>query len=78
MLQTKMLLTREAAEYLKVKTSYLQKMMMKKEIPYTKPNGKLCYFDVADLDKWLQRNRIASNEEIAKQAQIIVIQTKRK
>ena len=73
-----MLLTREAAEYLKVKTSYLQKMMMKKEIPYTKPNGKLCYFDVADLDKWLQRNRIASNEEIAKQAQIIVIQTKRK
>lgn len=76
MLQSKMLLTREAAEYIKVKVSYLQKMMMRKEIPYTKPNGKLCYFDVADLDRWMQRNRIASNEEITAQAQLSVINAK--
>ena len=54
-----LLTTVEAAEYLGMKKSYLHKLMMKKEIPFYKPNGKLCFFDKDELDQWLRRIRIA-------------------
>ena len=61
--------TTEAAAYLGIKKSYLHKLMMRRAIPYYKPNNKLCFFDPADLDHWLTGNRIASQEEIEQQAQ---------
>ena len=64
-----LLTTEEAANYMGIKKSYLHKLMMKKEIPFFKPNGKLCYFDRQDFDKWMRRIRIASNQEIDSQAQ---------
>ena len=54
-----LLTTEEAAAYMGIKKSYLHKLMMKKEIPFFKPNGKLCYFDLQNLDKWMRRIRIA-------------------
>ena len=60
--------TAQAAEYLGMKKSYLQKLMMNKVIPYYKPNGKLCYFDKSDLDKWLRRIRISTQEEVDQEA----------
>ena len=36
-----LLTTVEAAEYLGMKKSYLHKLMMKKEIPFYKPNASL-------------------------------------
>ena len=64
-----LLTTEEAATYMGIKKSYLHKLMMKKEISFFKPNGKLCYFDRQDLDKWMRRIRVASNQEIDSQAQ---------
>ena len=64
----RLLSTEEAAEYLGLKKSYLHKLMMRKEIPFYKPNGKLCFFDQIDLDKWLRRIRISTQEEIDQQA----------
>jgi len=61
--------TAQAAAYLGLKTSYLHKLMMRRAIPYYKPNNKLCFFAQADLDHWLTGNRIASQEEIEQQAQ---------
>ena len=69
MTKRNLMTTAEAAEYIGVKKSYLMKLMMKKAIPYFKPNGKLCYFDEADLDHWLRRVRIPSEEELDQQAQ---------
>ena len=37
--------TVEAAKFLGIKVSYLHKLMMRRVIPYYKPNGKLCFFD---------------------------------
>ena len=45
-----LLTTTEAAKYLGLKPSYLYKLMMRRAIPYYKPNGKLCFFSKADLD----------------------------
>ena len=71
-----LLTTAEAAEYIGVKKSYLMKLMMKKAIPYYKPNGKLCYFEEADLDHWLHRVRIASEEEQEQDAQKYIVNKK--
>lgn len=59
-----LLTTTEAAKYLGLKPSYLYKLMMRRAIPYYKPNGKLCFFSKADLDAWLTNIRIKSQEEI--------------
>ena len=37
--------TAEAAEFLGIKMSYLHKLMIRRVIPYYKPNGKLCFFE---------------------------------
>ena len=34
----------------------------KKKIPFYKPNGKNIYFKKSELNDWLQRNRVASEE----------------
>lgn len=56
--------TTEAAKYLGLRPSYLYKLMMRRAIPYYKPNGKLCFFAREDLDAWLRRVRVKSQEEI--------------
>ena len=76
MYKRNLMTTAEAAEYIGVKKSYLMKLMMKKAIPYYKPNGKLCYFDEADLDHWLRRVRIPSEEELDQQAQKCLVNRK--
>lgn len=59
-----LLTTTEAAKYLGLKPSYLYKLMMRRSIPYYKPNGKLCFFSKADLDTWLTNIRVKSQAEI--------------
>ena len=56
--------TTEAAKYLGLRPSYLYKLMMRRAIPYYKPNGKLCFFAREDLDAWLRRVRVKSHDEI--------------
>ena len=58
--------TTEAARYLGLKPSY--KVMMRRAIPYDKPNGKLCFFAKEDLDAWLKRVRVKSQDEIDSEA----------
>ncbi len=63
-----LLTTTEAAKYLGLKPSYLYKLMMRRAIPYYKPNGKLCFFSQADLDTWLTNIRVKSQAEIDSEA----------
>lgn len=51
----------EAAEYLGISRSYLYKLTHFKQITFYKPNGKLLFFQKADLNKWLFRNKSESN-----------------
>lgn len=54
----------EACKLLEVSASYMYKLTMHKAIPYYKPNGKLIYFKKTDLDKWILKSKIKSDEEI--------------
>ncbi len=74
--QKTMLPTAEAAEYLGIKKSYLHKLMMRRVIPYYKPGGKLCFFDIEDLDSWKRSVRIASQTETGQQAQACIVSGK--
>jgi excisionase family DNA binding protein len=66
---TKEVLTsEETARYMGISKSYLYKLTMRGEIPHYKPTGKMCYFNRAEIETWLQQNRIATSTEIANRA----------
>lgn len=58
----------EAARYMGISKSYLYKLTMRQQIPHYKPMGKMCYFNRAELENWLQNNRVATDEEIKERA----------
>lgn len=62
------LTTREAAKFLGFSMSHLYKLTMSNQIPYYKPEGKICYFDKAELTAWMHRNRVATDEELQDKA----------
>lgn len=54
----------EAAQYTGLKKSYLYKLTMNRGIPHSKPLGKMCYFRRTDLDQWMMRNPVKTEDEI--------------
>lgn len=58
----------EAAKYLELSHSHLYKLTSGGNIPFYKPNGKKLYFNRAELDEWLLRNRNSTQEEIDQKA----------
>lgn len=60
----------EASIYMGISKSSLYKMTHKHELPFYRPNGKLIYFEKAELLKWMRQNRnrseIETNEEAAR------------
>jgi excisionase family DNA binding protein len=49
----------EAASYLRLSKSYIYKLTSSGMIPHYKPEGKLIYFEKAELDEWIFRNRVS-------------------
>lgn len=58
----------EACVYLELSQSHLYKLTSAGKIPHYKPNGKKLYFNRAELDQWLLRNRNTTQEEIDQRA----------
>lgn len=58
----------ETAGYLGISKSYLYKLTSSRAIPYSKPRGKLIYFDKREIDRWALRNRITTDEELEQAA----------
>lgn len=44
--------------------SHLYKLSMKNGIPHYKPSGKLLYFDRKEIEQWMKRGRVATQEEM--------------
>lgn len=63
----------EAARYMGISKSYLYKLTMRGAIPHYKPMGKMCYFNRAELEQWLQQNRCATATEIVDRANKIAM-----
>ena len=58
----------EAARFMGVTKSSLYKMTHEQTIPYYKPNGKMVYFEKAELLTWIRRNAIASKAQVSEEA----------
>ena len=58
----------EASEYAGISRSYLYKLTASKDIPHSKPNGKMIFFEKKKLNEWLLRNQRKSNQEIEREA----------
>lgn len=69
MIEKEFLTTKEAAAYLGMALSYLYKLTAKKSIPFYTPTGKKIYFKKSELDEWMNRGRVATNEENESRAQ---------
>ncbi len=48
--------------------SHLYKLTCTHQIPHYKPNGKLIYFDRAEIESWMKQNRVATESEIEQKA----------
>ncbi len=67
----------EASLYLDLSQSHLYKLTSTGAIPCYKPNGKKVYFNRAELDTWLLRNRQNTIAEIAEEADSLILKTGR-
>ena len=69
LLCTKTVLTfDEVATYTGLAKSYLYKLTSGNQIPHYKPNGKNVYFNKAEIDKWLLRNEVKTNDVLEQEA----------
>lgn len=58
----------ELADYTGFKKSYIYKLVHTNSIPYSKPNGKILFFDRGKIDEWLLSNSSISKDEIEQEA----------
>lgn len=54
----------ETCDYTGISRSYLYKLTASGNIPHSKPNGKMIFFEKSKLDNWLLQNRRKSHAEI--------------
>jgi len=58
----------ETCEYTGISRSYLYKLTSSGNIPHSKPNGKMIFFEKRKLNDWLLQNSRKSHAEITGEA----------
>ncbi|MBA6316268.1 helix-turn-helix transcriptional regulator [Cellulophaga baltica] len=67
----------EACDYTGISRSYMYKLTSTGEIPNSKPNGKIIFFDKKLLDQWLLRNKRKSTSDLENEALNYTLRNKR-
>lgn len=73
LIQRDVLTFKQARVYLDISASHLYKLTSQGKIPHSKPNGKRVYFDRKELDRWLLRNPIKTQDEIEEEATRLIL-----
>lgn len=53
--------------------SHLYKLTCSKQIPHYKPNTKAMYFDRAEIEAWMKRNRVNTQAEAEQKAVAYIV-----
>jgi excisionase family DNA binding protein len=53
----------EASRFMDIARSSLYKMTSDRSIPFYRPNGKMIYFEKADILAWIRQNRIVATKK---------------
>ena len=72
-LQKNVLSFDEASKFLNLSKSYLYKLTSGNLIPHYKPQGKMLFFERADLEAWLRQNPIKTQAQIEQEAQKYIL-----
>lgn len=67
-MEKKILTIENVAEMLGVSKSYVYKLTSKRILPHYKPMGKVVYFKREEIEDWIFRNRMTTDEELEMQA----------
>lgn len=73
----KVLTFEEACDYTGISRSYLYKLTSSREIPFSKPNGKIIFFSKEKLDSWLLQKSKKSNRELQNEALSYISKSKK-
>jgi excisionase family DNA binding protein len=68
----------ETCDYTGISRSYLYKLTASGNIPHSKPNGKMIFFEKKKLVEWLLQNMRKSNDEIEAKALEYTFRNRRK
>lgn len=63
-MEKKYLTVDEAAVYIGTTKNYLYKLTSNNKIPYYQPTGRKCLFKSEELDAWIEKGRVSTNDEI--------------
>ena len=66
----------EASKFLNLSKSYLYKLTSGNLIPHYKPQGKMLYFEKAELEAWLRQNPVKTAGQINQEAQRYIMSSK--
>lgn len=58
----------ELSDYTGFKKPYIYKLVHTNSLPFSKPNGKVLFFERTKIDEWLLKNSHKSNDEIQQEA----------
>ncbi|MGS2739970.1 helix-turn-helix domain-containing protein [Sinomicrobium sp. M5D2P17] len=67
----------EACDYTGISRSYMYKLTSTGNIPHSKPNNKMIFFDKEKLDNWLLRNHKKSAKDIREEAMNYTLRNQR-
>jgi len=68
----------ETCDYTGISRSYLYKLTSSGNIPHSKPNGKMIFFEKKKLIDWLLQNMRKSNAEIEAEAMEYTFKNRRR
>ncbi len=68
----------ETCDYTGISKSYLYKLTASGNIPHSKPNGKMIFFEKKKLIDWLLQNMRKSNSEIEAEAMEYTLRNRRR
>lgn len=67
----------EACDYTGISRSYMYKLTADNRIPFSKPMGKIIFFNKEKLDKWLLTNNYLTDKDIEINAIAYTVKNKR-
>jgi excisionase family DNA binding protein len=63
--------------FLGVSKSFIYKLSSLNVLPKYCPNGKILFFKKTDVIKWIEKNRIPSDDELQAEADLILYKNKK-
>ncbi|MBK5719894.1 helix-turn-helix domain-containing protein [Dysgonomonas sp. Marseille-P4677] len=77
LINKKVLTLDEVCEYTGFSRSYVYKLTANGIIPFSKPNGKVLFFDKEKIDNWMLNNASKSKEEIESDTSKYILRNKK-